>query len=710
MSFSTQKTMSRRLTNPTVWVFLVASAIMHAYGVSSEQTAQAMADDPTSAALQRITAAADAAAEQNPLLCRGALEVSSEDNGAGSTRYVFRRIFTSTARELEAEAMDAIIREVAGDLEWRIDDERDVHCPIDEVSKKLKKSIASDPRFEGCAILEGQFIRNPVDASLGWAPRFRVITESPNDGVARPGLRDANLIFDALIRLSRQEIAATETWPASVPLIDNLVDQQIDVVVVPALPTETQVMAFVKDAIEKTETLKGAWLEVAIDDQGAPGIAPQKYVFKQILDSSRTEVQSDALNGIVASLLPNSRYIIKTTDDILLPYTELSGAIQAIIEKDIRFADCAYRGSRFVNDSITGSLSLAPRFQVVREVSSEKSKQPGLRDPDLIFDALATEFRNVVHTFPAYADQGITVVDNLGDSQIDIVTVEAPPSENALMREIAVAITTTPGLRGAWIDVRLDNNNAPGVAPTTYVFSRGLDLSKSEEQIASIQRFIEQHIPAGRWKIDEGNDITLPLSDLVNSINDIMDVDPKFAGCCVSTAYYTLAADGMSWELVPAGRIWKDNQRESILNLFAAETLRSEEWSKGGITIAAPSAVGLVSVKPNHEMAAQYYSDALKAFWENRYFEAGENLALASLEHPDNLSYRYWRILTELADNQDNAAQARLAATIDGFAMQRPSWHDPDLMLSIYRVQGPLRRSLIDAERQVLTHRTRNNF
>jgi hypothetical protein len=97
-------------------------------------------------------------------------------------------------------------------------------------------------------------------------------------------------------------------------------------------------------------------------------------------------------------------------------------------------------------------------------------------------------------------------------------------------------------------------------------------------------------------------------------------------------------------------------------------------------------------------MAAHYFSEGMHRFWRGDYKGADDALALATLEWPDNVVYRYWRVLAELASGDDSAGERRLAKTIAGFRVQRNSMAHVEVMRSIYRVQGPLRYSLMRAE------------
>jgi hypothetical protein len=93
-------------------------------------------------------------------------------------------------------------------------------------------------------------------------------------------------------------------------------------------------------------------------------------------------------------------------------------------------------------------------------------------------------------------------------------------------------------------------------------------------------------------------------------------------------------------------------------------------------------------------------------FWNMNYADADQLLALASIEDPKNVVYRYWRVIGELARNDQDQAERRLQKTVDGFRVRPHSRDHAEVMRSIYRIQGPLRSALIDAENKAMMRGT----
>jgi hypothetical protein len=198
----------------------------------------------------------------------------------------------------------------------------------------------------------------------------------------------------------------------------------------------------------------------------------------------------------------------------------------------------------------------------------------------------------------------------------------------------------------------------------------------------------------------------LPLTRLLSRVNEVTDIDPLYAGCLVSSAYYARKdADG-PWGLVPAGRIWKGAQEQLIQRLVAVEMQADPVWARHGVRVLGDRRGDLAVVAPNPLTAGQYFSAASHAFWSRNYRAADEALALATLDWPDNLVYRYWRVLCQLAEGDQAGADERLSKTINGFNVQPYSQGHTEVLRSIYRIQGPLRYALIEAETKAMVSRT----
>ena len=397
------------------------------------------------------------------------------------------------------------------------------------------------------------------------------------------------------------------------------------------------------------------------------------------------------MDRIIARLVPDGAWRINAASDLQLPYSRLVAGVRRAIASQPRFEGCTILAGSYSENSDNDSVALVPRFQVAREGQ---------------FDALLDECRALMSGDSAWAAARIGLDDRGGDRQMVLVPEAAGPDENELVRAIAAAIQEVRELRGSWLDVRLDDQGHPGVAPTIYVFTRTFDSARVNQQSAAMNSLIRRLVPSGRFRFDTARDVMLPLTALLQEINRITDLDPAFAGCIVSSASYRFNTDDDRWYLVPRGRLWKAEQNALVVDLCKRVMKSQPEWGKQGVGVFENATGELDIDRPNPAVAAHYFSNAMHMFWQGDYRGADDTLALASLDAPDNVVYRYWRVIAELAEGNQKLAEERLRRTISGFDVQRHSLAHLEVMRSIYRIQGPLRLALIRAEDKAMVART----
>lgn len=631
------------------------------------------------------------------------LHVDAEDNGAGGRRAVFRRILDADQAAAQMARLDRLIGSLglpAGG--WRIDEARDAQVPYSRLALELDSLIAKDPRFQGCRFLGGFYTENDADGSLGWAPRFEVVREKADKAEGRTDLRNPDLQFDALAKEVRTLFAAQPAWmQAGLSVIDNNLDnRQLVVVDRPAAPELNQLVRDLTAAIHADPALEGMWLNVERDDQGAPNVAPMVYVFQRVLDEDRVGPQSQAIQSLIGRFVPAGRFRVDASRDVLLPYSRMTAALRDLIRRAPKFEGCEFRGGFYAESPIDDSLGWAPRFVVVEEFDPTDKNRKGLRNPERQFEGLVAECRKLLAAEPRWKEEGISVIDNLPKEcrQQQVRREPAGPTKNDLIGRIAEAIKNQAELRGSWLEVQLDDQGAPEVAPTIYVFNRGFDASRVGPQAAALDSLMARLVPSGRQRIDSAKDVTLPLTELIQDVNRQADLDPAYAGCLVSEAFYVRGLDGRSWQLVPEGRLWRGNQAQPLHDLVRDTMAAKTAWVGNGVGMAAKASGELELVAPNPGYAAHHFSEAMKRFWSGDYRGASDMLRLASLDWPDNIVYRYWRVLAELAGGDQSAGETRLASTIAGFGLQRHSQAHREVLRSIYRIQGPLRFALMRAE------------
>jgi hypothetical protein len=439
-------------------------------------------------------------------------------------------------------------------------------------------------------------------------------------------------------------------------------------------------------AVEAEPDLQGAWLDVETDDQSTPEAGMIRFVFRRAFDPRRAGIQSAAMDRLMKRLVPSGRYRVDTATDRQLPYSDLMDAMRALVATDARFPGCKVLGGSYRFNVDGGTLDFLPRFQVARDGQ---------------FTALAAECRRLMKDNPAWSDVTVTEVDE--DKGQKVLVPDPPePDVNNLFAAIRQAITEEPALQGCWLDVNVDDQGHPGIAPKIYQFSRAFDGDRMEAQSAGMQILMKRLVPSGRFRVMSEKDISLPLSQLIGRLQQVIDIEPRFAGCAVSLATFAFNDADDSFDLVLHGRVWKEQQAELIAQMCRGLMKNDPVWDRAGVQLLTAGHDRLVVVPDSPATGARYYSAAMHHFWKKDYESADRLLALASVEDPRNVVYRYWRVIGDLAEGEQGMAETRLKKTIEGFDVRPYSHQHVAVMRAIYRIQGPLRHALIDAERRAL--------
>lgn len=444
-----------------------------------------------------------------------------------------------------------------------------------------------------------------------------------------------------------------------------------------------------KDAVAAAPVLEGAWIDVDRDDQVGRERGAASVVFSRIFDATQAERQRAAMDQIIADLVPAGRFRVDASRDLHLPVSEFKSAVERLIAQDqVRFDGCRLLSVGLRRNLVDGRVVIAPRFRVQR---------PGQ------FSALVTECNRLLRRGAEWIKNEVAVVDT--DPTQAIVLEDKPtPDPNFVLKRVVEALRSDPALRGAWLTLDTDDQGFPGIAARVIVFRRTLDSRRAAEQSLAITKLVTSLVPSGRFKIETSSDRSLPLSSLRDEMRRIMDLEPAFAGCAIdSLAYVPAGADAdQRFEILLHGRVWRDSQIGRIADLCNKLLAADPIWAATRTTVSPESGETLVAIPPNPAMAATQYSDAMHLFWAGDYAGADRRLAIASLDDPSNIVYRYWRVIGALASGDETGAEDRLRRTIVGFGLRPGSREYVEILRAIYRIQGPLRTSLISAERRVM--------
>lgn len=452
-----------------------------------------------------------------------------------------------------------------------------------------------------------------------------------------------------------------------------------------SVPAHSELAARLQQAIADDPRLDGAWLTLEIDEE-SPKDSPEYILRFRAVDRERAGKQLPLLDEIVEELVNESKFRYDGSTDFRLPYSEFNREIQELIRTDVRFPGCELLGVSYRINPNDDALELVPRFQVARDGQ---------------FDSLANECRRIVSNSPAW--EGIAVFDGDPERQ-KVVVPEAPePELNQLFEMVQRSVRQIPALEGAWLDVEVDDQGYPDVAPKIYVFTRGYDSQRKVAQLRAMEELAAKLIPSGRYRFDVSQDKELPLSELLEDLREEVDIDPTYAGCSISRADFQFNQDDESFDLVLQGRAWQPKQIDLITNRCRQLMARSSVWDDAGIHLNDAKVDGFKAVLGSPIQGKVFYAEAMRYFWKGDYVSADKWLSRASIEDPQNVIYRYWRVIGELAVGQQVIAERRLKKTMDGLEVRPYTQRYVEVLRAIYRVQGPLRQQLLAAELKAST-------
>lgn len=444
-----------------------------------------------------------------------------------------------------------------------------------------------------------------------------------------------------------------------------------------------------KLAVAAEPLLEGAWLDVDRDDKAGRPEGAEGVVFSRVLDASQVDRQAAAMDRIIAALVPEGPFRIDPSRDVRLPVSELKSAIERLISQDaVRFDGCRLLALRLRRNPVDGRIVVVPRFRVVRSGQ---------------FAALVAECNRLMGGDRAWGLAEVSAIDT-DQGQMDLVAETPTPDPNVVLARVVEALRSNPSLKGAWLTVDTDDQGFPGVAARLIVFRRTLDADRAGEQAVAVEKLVRTLVPNNRYRIDTTSDRRLPLSQLVAEMRRVIDIDPAFAGCAIESVVFVPAgADAeQRFDILLQGRIWKKQQLERLVELCGRLLSIDPVWAATRVGISVGCAKSLVVVPPNADTAAVHYADAMHYFWAGDYANADRRLAVASLDDPDNIVYRYWRVIGGLASGDEVGAEDRLRRTIIGFGVRQKSAEYIEVLRAIYRIQGPLRMALIAAERRAM--------
>jgi hypothetical protein len=414
-------------------------------------------------------------------------------------------------------------------------------------------------------------------------------------------------------------------------------------------------------------------------------------LFSRVLAAGRETEQRAAMDRIIRAIVPAGQWRVDAAADRVFPYTEIASRMGEIIRTDVRFPGCEFLGGSLRVNPTSESLEFLPRFRVARDGQ---------------FDKLCEECRGLLGRRPDWAK--VLVRDDAEGQKV--LKPESPePDVNELFAELQKATRQNAALYGAAIDVEVDNQGHPDIAPKIYRFTRTLDGRRAGELSTAIETLTRRLVPSGRISFNTADERQLPVSELLDRLQQAIDIEPRFAGCWVSHVTLAHNAEDGGIDVALHGRVWRPAQSELLADYARRLMQQDAAWQVASAKLQTANREDLVVVPESPDIAARYYGEAMHHFYARDYEAADKLLALASIEDPRNILYRYWRVIGKLAGGDQPAAEDRLQQTVQGFGIRPNSREHVAVMRAIYRIQGPLRHELMAMERRVMTMGTLAN-
>ncbi|MCA9181529.1 MAG: hypothetical protein KDA51_08745, partial [Planctomycetales bacterium] len=255
---------------------------------------------------------------------------------------------------------------------------------------------------------------------------------------------------------------------------------------------------------------------------------------------------------------------------------------------------------------------------------------------------------------------------------------------------------------GVWADMRECFDHRGGLA--FYDVSLHLDsaIGNARDSAVTILR------QATGDRINVSAVTHFPLSRVIQNVNLGIATRRDMGGCHVDGGYFSIEANDLQLHhrLNVFGRVSADQQRELIKGLVSSQLSQSVTWRRLANEFTL-SVAQCQNVAPNRTRAAQWFSEGFRAYWDQRYGDAGRAFRQAVIEAPEALHYRYWLVLSDMSQGRSEAAYADMLGAV---ARDRSATKQGNIVHSLQRVQGSTRMALRELEFRVrsdLQRRTR---
>jgi hypothetical protein len=188
------------------------------------------------------------------------------------------------------------------------------------------------------------------------------------------------------------------------------------------------------------------------------------------------------------------------------------------------------------------------------------------------------------------------------------------------------------------------------------------------------------------------------LNELLMNVQDQIEFDPMLRGVMVTSAELVPKRDMPGEVLRLHGKVMDPAQKSVVQDMVVNAMSDDPYWREGEGPLdvtAEPMVVSMGSIP----LANRYYAQGLEYFWKGESAKADRAFARALAEAPNDDVFRYWRVVTALAQQQEGRAKAKLLPLIETYPHGSRT---PIISTAFERLQGPLRLDLMKLENEVL--------
>ena len=188
------------------------------------------------------------------------------------------------------------------------------------------------------------------------------------------------------------------------------------------------------------------------------------------------------------------------------------------------------------------------------------------------------------------------------------------------------------------------------------------------------------------------------LHELLTKVQDEIELDDTLRGVAFTGVKLVNNPQDKGQIMELQGRLLDPSQGAKVKDLVEKVLQNDQYWWVGAGPL--PVSTQMMQVGPGDpRLAARDYEMALTAFWKGEYAQADPAFYLALSEAPADDVLRYWRVVSALAQGQTERAKQKLAPLLKLYPLGSRT---PMIASAFERLQGPLRRKLMNLENDVL--------